>query len=72
MKFAEDFRGALGITLASARANLVPMAVLWALAGVSVGAYYLLTPFREMLEPVVEWLLSPIPEVVRQVHMVQP
>lgn len=55
MKFAEDFRGALGITLASARANLVPMAVLWALAGVSVGAYYLLTPFREMLEPVVEW-----------------
>ena len=72
MKFAEGFRGALRIGLASARANLVPMAVPWALAGVSVGAYYLLAPFREMLEPVVEWLLFPIPEVVRQVHMVQP
>ena len=43
------------IGLASARANLLPMGVLWTLAGALVGAYYLLAPFREMLEPVAEW-----------------
>ena len=31
------------------------MAVLWGLAIAAVGAYYLLDPFREMLEPVAEW-----------------
>ena len=42
MKFAGEFRAALRIGQASARANLVPMLVLWLLAGMSVGAYYLL------------------------------
>ena len=55
MRFAADIREALRIGQASAQANLVPLVVLWALAGVSVGAYYLLTPFREMLEPVAAW-----------------
>ena len=31
------------------------MVVLWLLAGVLVGAYCLLVPFREMLEPVADW-----------------
>ena len=39
----------------SAKANAAPMAVLWTLAIAAVGAYYLLDPFREMLEPVAEW-----------------
>ena len=55
MKFAEEFRAALRIGQASARANLVPMAVLWTLAAAAVGAYYLIGPFREMIEPVSAW-----------------
>ena len=55
MRFAADIREALRIGQASAQANLVSLVVLWALAGVSVGAYYLFNPFRELLEPVVEW-----------------
>ena len=55
MNFMEDIRAAVRIGLASARANVVPMVVLWVMAGVLVGAYYLLDPFREMLEPVAEW-----------------
>lgn len=43
------------IGLESARANLVPMVILWTLAGVLVVAYYLFNPFREMLEPVAAW-----------------
>ena len=43
------------IGLESAKANATPMAVLWVLAIAAVGAYYLLDPFREMLEPVAEW-----------------
>lgn len=50
-----DIRKALRTGLASARANVVPMVVLWALAIAAVGAYYLLDPFRVMLEPVAEW-----------------
>ena len=55
MKLSEDIHKALGTGLASARANLVPMVVLWMLAGVSVGAYYLLAPFRGMFEPMADW-----------------
>ncbi len=46
---------AIRIGVASARANLVPMFVLWTIAAASVGAYYFLAPFRELLEPVAEW-----------------
>ena len=55
MKFSEDIRGAIRIGLASARANFVPIIVLWAMAAALVGAYYLLAPFREVLEPVADW-----------------
>lgn len=55
MRFAADIREALRIGLASARANFVPMCVLWFLAGALVGAYYLIGPFRELLEPVAQW-----------------
>ena len=55
MEWEDDIRGAVRIGLESARANLVPMVVLWGLAGVLVGAYCLLVPFREALEPVAEW-----------------
>ena len=55
MKLTGSFATAFRIGLAAARANLVPMVMLWALAGVSVGAYYFLAPFREMLEPIAAW-----------------
>lgn len=55
MKLTGSFAAAFRIGLASARANLVPMVVLWALAGALVGAYFLLDPFRGMLDPVAEW-----------------
>lgn len=55
MKFTEDIRAAIRIGMVSARANILPMVVLWALAAALVGAYYLLGPFREMLEPVAVW-----------------
>ena len=55
MGFAGDIREAVRVGLASARANTVPMIVLWTLAGAAVGAYYLSDQFREMLEPVAEW-----------------
>ena len=47
--------GSVRIGWESAKANATPMAVLWGLAIAAVGAYYLLDPFREMLEPVAEW-----------------
>ena len=52
MRFAADIRESLRIGLASAWANFVPMVVLWMMAAALVGAYYLVDPFREMLEPV--------------------
>ena len=55
MKLAGSFAAAFRIGLASARANLLPMIVLWTLAGALVGAYYLLVPFRGMLEPMADW-----------------
>ena len=55
MKLAGSFAAAFRIGLASARANLLPMIVLWTLAGALVGAYYLLVPFRGMLEPIAGW-----------------
>ena len=47
--------GPVRIGWESVKTNATPMAVLWGLAIAAVGAYYLLDPFREMLEPVAEW-----------------
>ena len=55
MKLAGSFAAAFRIGLVSARANFLPMIVLWTLAGALVGAYYLIAPFREMLEPMADW-----------------
>ena len=57
MRLAENIRGALRIGLASARANLLPMVVLWMLAAALVVAYYAFEPFRMLFEPVAEWHL---------------
>ena len=46
---------AIRIGVASARVNLVPMFVLWAMAAGLVGAYGLLPSFRAALNPVAEW-----------------
>ena len=45
----------LGIALKSIRANLVPMAVLWLLAALTVWGYYRLPPFAAILEPLAKW-----------------
>ena len=55
MKFAVDIRGAIRIGLASARANLVPMVVLWASAGALVAGYYFVPGIERGLEPVRQW-----------------
>ena len=55
MKLSGSLTAAFRIGLASARANFLPMIVLWALAGALVGAYYLLASFRGMLEPMADW-----------------
>ena len=55
MKQKGSLSAAFRIGLVAARANLVPMLVLWTMAATLVGAYYLLAPFHEMIEPVAEW-----------------
>ena len=55
MKFAEDIRGAIRIGLASARANAVPMVVLWVMAGALVVGYYFVPGIEKGLEPVRQW-----------------
>lgn len=55
MKFAEDIRGAIRIGLASARANVVPMVVLWMMAGALVVGYYFVPGIEKGLEPVRQW-----------------
>ena len=55
MKSVGEIRAAFQIGLASARANLVPMVALWALAVVLVSAYCLLPGFARALEPLREW-----------------
>ena len=52
MKFAGDIRAALRIGLASARANLVPMIVLWMMAVGLAVAYYRIPGGTNMLDPV--------------------
>lgn len=55
MKFSEDIRAAIRIGLASARANVVPMVVLWAMAGALVVGYYFVPGIERGLEPVRQW-----------------
>ena len=55
VKSVGEIRAAFQIGLASARANLVPMVALWALAVVLVSAYCLLPGFARALEPLREW-----------------
>ena len=55
MGFAEDIRGALKIGLASVRANVVPMVVLWLLAALTVVGYYFVPGFARLLEPLRCW-----------------
>lgn len=55
MKFAVDIRGAIRIGLASARANVMPMVVLWAMAGALVAGYYFVPGIERGLEPVRQW-----------------
>ena len=55
MKSVGEIRAAFQIGLASARANLVPMVALWALAVVLMSAYCLLPGFARALEPLREW-----------------
>ena len=45
----------LGIALKSIRANLVPMAVLWLLAALTVWGYYRFPQIAAILEPLAKW-----------------
>ena len=55
MKFAGGVRGAMGIGLASAQANVVPMAVLWGFAAALVVGYYRIPAVSSVLSVVAEW-----------------
>ena len=52
---SEDIHKAFRIGLASARANVVPMVVLWSLAGALVTGYYTVSGVAEALEPLKRW-----------------
>lgn len=58
MKSAEDIRAASRIGLASVKANLVPMVVLWALAATLVVGYYLVPGIDRCLEPLRRWQIE--------------
>ena len=55
MRFAEDIRGAFRVGLASVRANLLPMVVLWAAAVLAVLGYYHVSWVAPVLQPLHEW-----------------
>lgn len=55
MGFAGDIREALRIGLASVRANVVPMAVLWCVAVALVVAYHHVPAVASALEPMGRW-----------------
>lgn len=55
MKLTGSFAAALRIGLASARANLVPIVILWGLGVAAVAAYYWIADFRAALDPVFRW-----------------
>lgn len=50
-----EAKSAWAVALKSIRANLVPMAVLWLLAALTVWGYYCLSSFSAVLEPLAEW-----------------
>ena len=58
MKFAEDIREAIRIGLVSARANILPMVVLWAMAGSLVVAYYRVSSVSAALDVVARWQIG--------------
>lgn len=55
MGFAGNFRGALRIGLASARANLAPMLILQFLAALTVAAYRVFPSFGNLFAPFAAW-----------------
>ena len=55
MKLAGDIRAAVRIGLASARANVVPMVVLWMMAAALVLGYYHVPWVASVLNPLHEW-----------------
>ena len=55
MKFAGDIREAVRVGLASARANLLSMVVLWGLAVAAVAAYYLMPGVAGALRVFADW-----------------
>lgn len=55
MKLVNEIGGLLKIEIASLRANFLPMAVLWGLAGAAVAAYYLLPGAAGHLKVFADW-----------------
>ena len=55
MGWGRDVREALARGCDSARANRLPIAVLWSAAAGLVGAYFLSSEVRSLLEPVADW-----------------
>ena len=55
MKLANEIGGLLKIEIASVRANLLPMVVLWGLAGAAVAAYYLTPGVAGALKVFADW-----------------
>ena len=58
MKFENKIAGLLKIEIASVRANLLPMVILWGLAGTAVAAYYLLPGVAGSLEVFADWQIE--------------
>ena len=54
-KSLDDSKTPLRIGLESARANRLPMVVLWALALTTVLTYYFVPGFADLLEPLAQW-----------------
>ncbi|MBQ0031856.1 MAG: hypothetical protein KBT68_03540 [bacterium] len=55
MKLVNKIAGLLKIEIASVRANLLPMVILWGLAGAAVAAYYLLPGVAGALKVFADW-----------------
>ena len=55
MKLANEIGGLLKLEIASVRANLLPMVVLWGLAGAAVAAYYLMPGVAGALKVFADW-----------------
>ena len=55
MKLADEIGGLLKIEIASVRANLLSMGILWGLAGAAVAAYYLMPGVAGALKVFADW-----------------